>query len=130
MSTILNQDYVTVAEAAELVRVAPSSIRRWIKAGDLPAYRFGHHRVRIKRDELARLVAPLGIGGERNARVPNGTRMVVPPITPAQQRQALEAVEAAKRLQAELLARRGGVPFPNSWELINEARDKRSEQLQ
>lgn len=33
----IDDDFVTVAEAAEMPRVASSTIRRWIRVGDLPA---------------------------------------------------------------------------------------------
>ena len=32
--TILGEEYVTVAEAARLLQVHPSSIRRWIEEGN------------------------------------------------------------------------------------------------
>ena len=56
--------------------------------------------------------------------VPGGPR-----LSPEEQQQAVAAVEAAKRLQAEQLVKRGGVPFSPSWEIINELRDERSRQL-
>ena len=37
----VDEDFVTVAEAATLLRVAPSTIRRWIREGDIPAHRSG-----------------------------------------------------------------------------------------
>jgi hypothetical protein len=56
-------------------------------------------------------------------------RPVIPKLTPEEQRQALEAMEAASKLRAEMLAKRRGKPFSSSWELLNEARDERTRQL-
>jgi excisionase family DNA binding protein len=53
-----DNDYVTVPEAATLLMVSPSTIWRWIGQGELPAYRFGRRRVRVKRIDLNRMIAP------------------------------------------------------------------------
>ena len=58
----LDEDYVTVTEAATLLRVAPSTVRRWIRDGDVPAYRIGRRRVALKRDDLSNLITPAGSG--------------------------------------------------------------------
>ena len=42
---------------------------------------------------------------------------------------ALSAVESARQLQEELLARRGGEPFPSSFEILDEIREERSRHL-
>ena len=54
----VDEEYVTVAEAATLLRVAPSTVRRWIREGDVPAYRIGRRRVALRRDDLANLITP------------------------------------------------------------------------
>src|SRR5688500_7959786 len=58
----LEEDYLTVTEAAALLRVAPSTIRRWIREGDVPAYRLGRRRVALRRHDLSLLVKPVRIG--------------------------------------------------------------------
>jgi excisionase family DNA binding protein len=48
-------------EAAEMLRISYSTLRRLIRQGDLRAVRLGRSEgasLRIPRDELARLVAP------------------------------------------------------------------------
>jgi excisionase family DNA binding protein len=45
----LDEEFLTVAEAATLLRVAPSTIRRWIREGDVPAHRIGRRRVALLR---------------------------------------------------------------------------------
>lgn len=50
-------------------------------------------------------------------------------LTPEQIRRGLAAMDRIEQLQMEIMERRGGVPFPPSWELINEARDESTRQL-
>lgn len=44
--------YVSLEEAAESMSVSVRTIRRWISAGTLPAYRCGKRAIRIKLDDL------------------------------------------------------------------------------
>ena len=125
----LGEDYLTVAEAAALPRVGRSTIRRWIRRGHVPAYRIGQRRVALKRTDLTKLITPARSGGEQRGDVARAETDQVLHPTAEQRRQALAAVAAAKRLQDELLERRGGKPFSPSWELLNEARDERTRQL-
>lgn len=45
-------EYLTVAEAAELLRVSVSTIRRWIRDGTMSAHRVGRRRLLLRRGEL------------------------------------------------------------------------------
>lgn len=49
-------DYLSVAEAADLARVSPYTIRRWVKHGALTRHEAGT-RVLVKRDELEKHLA-------------------------------------------------------------------------
>ena len=51
------------------------------------------------------------------------------PSTPEERDPGLAIVEEIEEPQADGPVRRGGRPFPDSWELINEARDARSRHL-
>jgi len=44
--------YLSLEEAAECMSVSVMTIRRWIAAGTLPAYRCGKRVVRIKVEDL------------------------------------------------------------------------------
>ena len=133
MSTALDETYLTVAEAATRLRVNQSTIRRWIASGRLPAFRLGRRRLALKESDVAAMFAPvhdLG-GGMREAHIlytPDG-RPYLPPLTPEERQRIREFLESTERWHAEQLERRGGVPFSPSWELLNEARDERTEQL-
>jgi excisionase family DNA binding protein len=49
------EEFLTVAEVAELLKLNQQTIRNWIDQGSLPALRVGR-RVRIKRSDLDRMI--------------------------------------------------------------------------
>jgi len=51
------KDYITIKEAAELLGVDKTTLRRWDKAGKLTPYRHPLNRYRLyKREELEQLL--------------------------------------------------------------------------
>jgi excisionase family DNA binding protein len=48
-------DYLTVNAAAAFASVAPGTVRRWVREGELQNYRAGR-TIRVKRNELERLL--------------------------------------------------------------------------
>ena len=56
-------------------------------------------------------------------------RIVIRPLTPAERERGLRAIEELEGLSREMLKRRGGEPFPPSWELLDQARDERTREL-
>ncbi len=52
------KDYYTVAEAAEVLGVSPSTIWRWIKSRRLPAYRVGPKNIRIQKADVEAVIRP------------------------------------------------------------------------
>src|ERR1700727_3010046 len=48
-------DFLTVAEVAELLKLNQQTVRNWIDQGSLPALRVGR-RVRMRRSDLDRLL--------------------------------------------------------------------------
>jgi excisionase family DNA binding protein len=60
-----DEEYLTVAEIAERLKLNPQTLRNWIDQGQLPAVRIGR-RVRIRRSDFERLVQE-GYSGRTNA---------------------------------------------------------------
>lgn len=125
----IDDDLLSVAEAATLLRVAPSTIRRWIREGDVPAHRIGRRRVALRRADLAHLISPA-----RHATDTKGYAVVDEPVvrrrlTPGEIQRGLEAMDRLQQRAKEIQARRGGKLFSPSWEIINEQRDERTRQL-
>lgn len=137
--TVTTNEHVTVEEAAELLRVSVSTIRRWIRTGNVPAYRIGSRRLLLKRDELFASMQPVHrkdwevADSEPEAidleslivRSPED-RFVDRRLTPEEQKHAIAAFGRAKEHSDRILASRGGKPFPSSSNLINDARDELS----
>ena len=112
-----------MAEAAALLGVAPSTIRRWTREGDLPAHRIGRRRVALRRADLASLITPA-----RRA-VAVDDPVVSRRLTPEEVQQALDALDRAQKLAKRTFEERGGKLFPPAWITINEQRDERTRQL-
>jgi excisionase family DNA binding protein len=51
--------YVTLAEAADLMSVSVKTLRRRIADGTIPAYRCGRRVIRIRVDDLERAFCPI-----------------------------------------------------------------------
>lgn len=54
-----------LTKAAEYADVHPMTIRRWISAGRLPAYRTGPKLLRVDLNELDAMLSPVPAGGQR-----------------------------------------------------------------
>src|SRR5918994_632704 len=122
----IDEDFVTVAEAARLLRVAPSTVRRWIRQGDVLAHRIGRRRVALRRADLARLITPARPTAETNGNPAAAEPVVGRRLTPEEKARALEAMDRLKELRKRTFEERGGKLFPPSWETINEMRDERT----
>ena len=109
----LDEDYVTVTEAAELLRVAPSTIRRWIREGDVPAHHIGRRRVALRRADLASLIRPVRPSMETSGNAAGDEQCEPRRLTSEEQQRALEAMDRAQRHAAEIQARRGGETLPS-----------------
>jgi len=132
MNAITSAEYLTVAGAAAILNVSESTIRRWIREGVVPAYRVGRRSVRLKREDLNQQVTPL-VEFERVHDEPTLAEVIEKlsrPLTEEKRRQWFAALDGAKRLADAMLAERGGELFPPSWELINQARDEWTRQLE
>lgn len=52
-------NYLSLAEAAEHLGVAPLTLRRAISRGELRAYRYGKKIIRVRREDLDALLRPI-----------------------------------------------------------------------
>lgn len=52
-------EYLTVKQAAEQLGVCSRTVRRRVADGSLPAVRVGPHLVRVRADDIVRLVRPI-----------------------------------------------------------------------
>lgn len=125
----VDEEFLTVAEAATLLRVAPSTVRRWIREGDVPAHRVGRRRIALRRADLARLITPARPAAETKDDVAVNEPVVGRRLTPEEKARALEAMDRAQELAKRTFEERGGKLFPPSWITINEQRDERTRQL-
>jgi excisionase family DNA binding protein len=117
-----------VGQAAAHFSVHPSTIRRWIDRGRLPAYRLGEKRIGVRPSDLARLVTPRPARLDHGRRMGQPERSAIPPLTKQQQRRGLQALAELERLSAAIAARHGTLT-PESWELLNQSRDERTRDL-
>jgi excisionase family DNA binding protein len=118
---------IPVPQAARLLTVHISTIRRWIRQGKLPAYRVGDKGVRVRYDDLMQLLTPLEIEQEDSVRADNRLPRA-DRLTGEEQQRARAAVASARTLQDEFRARYGTMS-PESWEVLNESRIERTTSL-
>src|ERR1700759_2930859 len=60
------EEFLTVAEVAEMLKLTQQTVRNWIDQGSLPALRVGR-RVRIRRSDFDHLLEARYTGGSRGA---------------------------------------------------------------
>jgi len=129
MATRDSDEFVTVDQAAALLDVDRSTVRRWIGRGRLPAYRIGERHVRLKRSDLDRVVTPIAHSPTHQ---PDVRESVVrpAPLTSEEKAEALAVAKRARELRHELRDRWGATQRDLlAYELINLAREERSWQL-
>ena len=127
MAIHATDDYVTVSEAAEILHVGTSTLRRWIREKRIPAYRLGERRILLRRGELDSLVTPV-----RRRFIPIETdieRVRNRRLTKEQQQRALAAIERLQQLEREVQTSRQGQTFTPSLQLLDEARTQRDREL-
>jgi len=59
MPKLAERQYYTVAEAARVLDVSPSTVWRWIQAERLSAYRVGPRTIRLKKEDLEQMMRPV-----------------------------------------------------------------------
>jgi excisionase family DNA binding protein len=118
-------DLLTLKEAAALLKVSVVTLRRWIKQGRLPAYHVGPRKVRIRRADLAKAFTPTS--QEEVSAMPES--LTLQPLTDAEVREQLQAIDKSQEFIERLRSERGGKPLDSSVPLIRQAREERSKQL-
>src|SRR2546421_9285563 len=73
--------YYSISEVAALLGVSRVSVWRWISAGRLPVARLGHRTVRIRRDDVERIVQAQP-RKDRHLKAPFGYRPPAPAAQP------------------------------------------------
>jgi excisionase family DNA binding protein len=126
---IAGEDYYTVREAADELGVSPSTVWRWIDAGQLAASRIGPRAIRIRASDVLSAVRSPGSRRTGRERPIYTDLSQIPPMTPEDIRRAKRAMAELDKFRARLLAKRGGRLFPDSTEIIREEREKRSQHL-
>ena len=58
MATLQEREFYTVTEAARLLDVSRTTIWRWINDGRLGAYRVGGRTIRIRRQDVRKMLRP------------------------------------------------------------------------
>lgn len=60
MTISIEHELLTVAEAADRLRVTTRFIRMLIADGSLPAMRLGRRSIRLRRDDVDHVLRPVG----------------------------------------------------------------------
>jgi excisionase family DNA binding protein len=120
--------FVTVPQAARLLSVHVSTVRRWIHDGKLPAYRVGEKGVRVTRADVLDLASPMGTAARKDDQKTRAEALGIRPITDQERDEALAAANAA-RLFRERLQGQYDEDGPQGWEILNESRDERTADL-
>jgi excisionase family DNA binding protein len=122
-----SEAYLSVLQAAKHLSVHPSTIRRWIDQGRLPAYRIGDRRIGVRPTDLARLVGPR-LGRPRNRAPAREREHTVARVLGKEQRLGLAAFAELVRLRDHLASKTRPSASP-SWKLLNRLRDERTDVL-
>ncbi len=124
-------DLLTTAEAARLLKVSPVTLRRWIKQGRLPAYHVGPRKVRLRREDLARVLTPTNQQEVSyiQKRAPTTSSLFIKTLSDDEVAKGFAAMQEADAVIEAILARRKGMPLDSSAPLIRRERGKRSKQL-
>jgi excisionase family DNA binding protein len=128
ISSDIPERLITPSQAAKLLGVHISTVRRWITQGKLPAYRVGGRGIRIRSSDVEELITPLYRIIETGERMGEREPAAIRHLTGTEQERGLRALAEMRRLRAELTAARGK-PADESWKLLDESRNERTRDL-
>lgn len=112
-------EYITVAEAANLFKVSQSTVWRWIDRGEVPAYRIGQKGIRIRKAELSKLVNPARSDTQKGGIMGKEQRPTIP--TPNKEELARRQTVVAKVLAN---AQKRNIAPLSAAELVRKAREE------
>ena len=101
MTQAAERDFYSIAQAAKLLGVSPSTVWRWIEADRLPAYRVGPKNIRIKKEDLEKAIQPTRSAGKEEPMkevVPARSTLMVRPLSEEERQRGLRALREAKQL--------------------------------
>lgn len=110
--------FYDVAEVARLLRVSPSTVRRWIAAGTLVAHRVGPRAIRIRKEELERIIQPARAGRTEAAQASGEALLASRPT-----REELARRQALVKEILELRAKRVITPMTSA-DLVRKVREE------
>ncbi len=117
MSTSPGSALLSVPEAARLLGISRTTVSRWIGAGKLPAYRVGPKNIRIKKEDLEKVVQPA-----RPAQQKGGSTMERIQIKRASKEEITRRQALVQRILANR-SRRGISPLTSA-DLVQKAREE------
>ncbi|MGI8643416.1 MAG: helix-turn-helix domain-containing protein [Thermomicrobiales bacterium] len=135
MADATQDDFLTVPETAELLKVSAVTVSRWLKDGRLPAYKVGPRAVRIRRVDLDQLLVPAATEGAKNlgssrpgdsAQQAASAGQMGSHETTDEQWAVLEEMAA---LRDRIGTRRKGQSFASASDDLTKARQKRRKRL-
>jgi excisionase family DNA binding protein len=109
--------FYTIQEAAKVLRVSEGTVWRWVRDRKLPAYKVGDRAIRIKKEDLPKVLK----------RTDMEAKMVERTATSDKEQQLL-ALKQAGALRAKI-ERRVGKPLPSSAEEIRALREERARRV-
>lgn len=122
-----NDDLLTIAEAAELLKVSAVTVSRWRRQGRLPTLKVGPRAVRIRRGDLDRVALPYSgpVAGLSDAAPPAPAAATA--TVPADRPETVARTMArATLLRTGILSRRKGEYLDPAGDDLGRLRDKRA----
>lgn len=110
LDSVRMDEFLTVAEIADRLKLNPQTVRNWIDRGELAAVRLGSRRVRVTENELQRFIAesssaqaqPEEAARQRFSEAQEAVRAAT---TAAEQAMALRSLARASTALARVLSR-------------------------
>lgn len=109
-----DDELLTVAEAARLLRVSQPTVRRWVREGRIKCVRPGPRTLRLRSRDVLQASVRLGV-----PRMATSTAEIKPLSSAAWDR----FLAQVRELDERILGYRNGEPLPDSVPIIRAARD-------